>query len=102
MTRIAMQPIVSTATPDHTSARRWVIVWAIKSLLRMRKQPFNTNQREHANVVAVLGSQAFGLSSAGGHLLCAVSEDALRTAHTTALDVVASAGLSGKRESKTE
>ena len=96
-----MQPIVSTATPDHTSARRWVMVWAMKSLMRMRKQPFNTNQREHANVVAVLGSQAFGLTRRG-HLLCAVSEDALRTAHTTALDVVASAGLSGKRESKTE
>jgi len=38
----------------------------MKSLMRMRKQPFNTNQREHANVVAVLGSQAFGLARQGG------------------------------------
>jgi len=60
-----MQPIVSTATPDHTSVRRWVMVWAMKSLMRLRKQPFNTNQREHANVVAVLGSQAFGLARQG-------------------------------------
>jgi len=52
MTRIAMQPIVSTATPDHTSARRWVMVWAMKSLMRMSKQTFNTNQREHANAAA--------------------------------------------------
>jgi len=37
----------------------------MKSLMRMRKQPFNTNQREHANVVAVLGSQAFGLARQG-------------------------------------
>src|SRR5207247_4019323 len=44
----------------------------------------------------------FRSDSAREHLLCAVSEDALRTAHTTALDAVASAVLSGKRESKTE
>ena len=45
-----MQAIVTTATPDQTSVRRCVIVRAIKSLVRMSKPPFNTNQREHANV----------------------------------------------------
>jgi len=45
-----MQAIVTTATPAQTSARRCVIVRAMKSLMRMSKPPFNTNQHEHANV----------------------------------------------------
>jgi hypothetical protein len=57
-----MQAIVTTATPDQTSARRCVIVRAIqppqprllwrrrlKSLMGMSKPSFNTNRHEHAN-----------------------------------------------------
>jgi hypothetical protein len=36
-------------TPDQTTARRCVIVRAMKSLMRMNKPPFNTNQCKHAN-----------------------------------------------------
>src|SRR5213076_3469039 len=35
VTRIAMQAMVSKATLPHTSARRWVMVRAMKSLMRM-------------------------------------------------------------------
>jgi hypothetical protein len=49
---MAMQTMVSTATPHQTSARRWVTVRAMKSLMRMSKRPFNTNRREDANAAA--------------------------------------------------
>jgi hypothetical protein len=49
---MAMQTMISKATPHQTSARRWVTVRAIKSLMRMSKRSFNTNQREDANAVA--------------------------------------------------
>ena len=52
MARIAMQTTMSAATPHHTCARRCVIVWAMKSLMRMNNAPFNTNQPEDANAVA--------------------------------------------------
>ena len=44
-----MQTMVSTATPHQTSARRCVMVRAMKSLIRMSKPQFNTNPREDAN-----------------------------------------------------
>jgi hypothetical protein len=43
VTRIAMQATVSNATLHHTSARRWVMVRAMKSLVRMNEPPLNTN-----------------------------------------------------------
>jgi hypothetical protein len=49
---MAMQTMVSTATPHQTSARRCVMVRAMKSLMRMSKPPFNTNRREDANAAA--------------------------------------------------
>jgi hypothetical protein len=49
---MAMQTIVSAATPHQTSARRCVTVRAMKSLMRMSKLPFNTNRRKDANAAA--------------------------------------------------
>jgi mannose/cellobiose epimerase-like protein (N-acyl-D-glucosamine 2-epimerase family) len=72
-----MQAMVNKATPHHTSARRWVMVRAMKSLARMNEATLNTKRRQDANSVA--GS----------------CDNALRRAHTTARDAVASALLSG-------
>ena len=47
-----MQAAVNAATPHHTSARRWVTVRAMKSLMRMNEPSLNTNRRQHANAVA--------------------------------------------------
>jgi hypothetical protein len=44
--------MVNAATPHQTSARRCVMVRAMKSLMRMGKPSFNTNRREHANAAA--------------------------------------------------
>jgi hypothetical protein len=47
-----MQSMISTATLHQTSARRCVMVRAMKSLMRMGKGAFNTNPREDANAGA--------------------------------------------------
>ena len=49
-----MQPIVNTATPHQTSARRCVTILAMESLMGMSKPPFNTNRHEHSNAVGEL------------------------------------------------
>jgi hypothetical protein len=67
---MAMQAAVSKETQHHTSARRWVMVRAMKSLMRMSEPPLNTNRRRYANAVAGIGDSGSSL-------------DALRTAHTT-------------------
>jgi hypothetical protein len=58
--------------------------------VRMNERSLNTNYRQDANAVAELE---------GGHLACLVCEDALRAAHTTALNAVESTVLSGYSQS---
>jgi hypothetical protein len=70
----------------------------MKSLMRMSKPPFNTNRREHANAAAGDGAVKTDRTRAS----LGFFEDALRTAHTTASDDVASAVLSGQTDSKPE
>jgi type IV secretory pathway TrbF-like protein len=49
---MAMQTMIRKATPHQTSARRCVMVRAMKSLMRMSKPPFNTKWSEDANAAA--------------------------------------------------
>ena len=56
-----MQTMVSTATPHQTSARRCVMVRAMKSLMRMSERQFNTNPREDANAAAASGDPRIAL-----------------------------------------
>ena len=60
-----MQTSVSAATPPQTSARRCVMVRAMKSLMRMSEPPFNTNRREDANAAAGIDPAAFPLAWRG-------------------------------------
>src|SRR5206468_11870517 len=75
VTRIAMHAIVIITTPDQTSARRCVIVRAMKSLMRMSKPPFNTNRREHANAAAGSDREGREIASACLRIFCRCAED---------------------------
>jgi hypothetical protein len=58
---MAMQTSVSAATPPQTTARRCVMVRAMKSLMRMSKRPLNTNPHEDANAAAASGDPRIAL-----------------------------------------
>src|SRR5262249_5134370 len=83
----AMHAMLSNVTPDQSTARRCVMIRAIKSLVHMSKPPFNTNRREDANVAG--GSRKSGCLS--------LLRDALRQPCNTAASAVLDGELNQNR-----